>query len=341
MAVRRIKGRWVIEFMQAGHRVFKRLPEEASRQDALDYETKLRREIFDQATLGKRPEIGLEYAIREWLREVNSGRKSERASESHANHAIRASEGLSAVGVGFATCANSLKSGVGKTISAATANRRLCILKAVAKYAWRKGWTEENLSARIQLLPENNARNIHLSSGQALALLDAATGASKAFIAWGIYTGMRAGEILALEPADIAGETIRVRDSKTGEPRNIPKVSQLRVFEAAIPFKLHRRTLYAGFESARAAIGMPHLRFHDLRHTTASLMIQAGVHLYTVGEILGHKSAQTTRRYAHLTEGNKREALELAFSPSQLQQAPENARQPFDPVAVSDHSPKA
>lgn len=58
---------------------------------------------------------------------------------------------------------------------------------------------------------------------------------------------------------------------------------------------------------------MDHITYHDLRHTTASLMIQAGVSLYTVGEILGHKSVQTTKRYAHLAEGNKREALNKAF----------------------------
>jgi integrase len=313
MAVRKVGGRWIVEFMQAGHRVFKRLPSEASRQDALDYETKLRREIFDQATLGKRPEISLEYAIDRWIEECVIGRKAELATTSHARNVkgrIGRQNGRESVG-DAQRLADSIRAD--SATSEATRNRRLCILKAVAKFSWRKGWTEENLSARIQLLPENNARNVYLSVEQASALLDAAKGEAQAFIAWGLYTGMRAGEILALRPTDCAGETIRVRDSKTGEPRNIPKVSALREYEEAIPFRLHRRTLYTGFEAARAAIGMPSLRFHDLRHTTASLMIQAGVHINTVGEILGHKSVQTTRRYAHLAEGNKRKALQSAF----------------------------
>lgn len=58
MAVRKVNGRWLVEFMQGGHRVFKRLPENATRADATQYEAKLRREIFDQATLGKRRTIG-------------------------------------------------------------------------------------------------------------------------------------------------------------------------------------------------------------------------------------------------------------------------------------------
>jgi integrase len=313
MAVRKVGGRWIVEFMQAGHRVFKRLPGEASRQDALDYETKLRREIFDQATLGKRPEIGLEYAIREWLREVNSGRKSERASESHANHAIRASEGLSAVGVGFAACANSLKSGVGKTISAATANRRLCILKAVAKYAWRKGWTEENLSARIQTLPENNARHFYLTAEQVNAVIDATPERSRCFVGLGVYTGIRQGQIVALKPEDVIAGAIRLPDSKGGQPLMVPVVEAAKPYLAGIPFTLNRTTHYRDFKKALVSIGMGHMTYHDLRHTTASLMIQAGADLYTVGEILGHKCVQTTKRYAHLAEGNKRKALQSAF----------------------------
>lgn len=51
------------------------------------------------------------------------------------------------------------------------------------------------------------------------------------------------------------------------------------------------------------------LRFHDLRHTAASLMINAGVDLYVVGQILGHSSAQTTKRYAHLVLDRQRDAI--------------------------------
>ena len=51
-------------------------------------------------------------------------------------------------------------------------------------------------------------------------------------------------------------------------------------------------------------------RFHDLRHTAASHLAMAGVPLRTVGEILGHKTAAMTVRYAHLTPEHTRKAVE-------------------------------
>jgi len=50
---------------------------------------------------------------------------------------------------------------------------------------------------------------------------------------------------------------------------------------------------------ARDACGLPGVRLHDLRHSAASAMVDAGIDLGTVGAVLGHKSAATTKRYAH------------------------------------------
>ncbi|MGH9897133.1 MAG: tyrosine-type recombinase/integrase, partial [bacterium] len=54
------------------------------------------------------------------------------------------------------------------------------------------------------------------------------------------------------------------------------------------------------FERARIAAGLPHVRFHDLRHSYASWLVQAGADLRIVKELLGHTTMQVTDRYAHL-----------------------------------------
>jgi site-specific recombinase XerD len=48
-------------------------------------------------------------------------------------------------------------------------------------------------------------------------------------------------------------------------------------------------------------VGLEHVTFHDLRHSAASEMVNAGIDLYTVGRVLGHRSPKSTARYAHLT----------------------------------------
>jgi integrase len=55
--------------------------------------------------------------------------------------------------------------------------------------------------------------------------------------------------------------------------------------------------------------GVSDLRIHDLRHTFASYALSGGQTLGTVGQLLGHRSAQTTTRYAHLVDDAARAAV--------------------------------
>ena len=56
--------------------------------------------------------------------------------------------------------------------------------------------------------------------------------------------------------------------------------------------------------------GIVSFRFHDLRHTFASHLVMAGASPKTVEVLLGHPSLVMTLRYAHLSEGHEKEAVE-------------------------------
>jgi len=53
---------------------------------------------------------------------------------------------------------------------------------------------------------------------------------------------------------------------------------------------------------ARNAAGLSDVRIHDLRHSFASFLVNAGRTLYEVQHLLGHTQIKTTQRYSHLTQ---------------------------------------
>ena len=68
-------------------------------------------------------------------------------------------------------------------------------------------------------------------------------------------------------------------------------------------------TLTHSFSKVLREAGLPHLRFHDLRHSFASFMLGAGVNIKVISEMLGHASvAFTMDTYAHLMPGMQESA---------------------------------
>ena len=68
-----------------------------------------------------------------------------------------------------------------------------------------------------------------------------------------------------------------------------------------------RRSFYPLLER----VGLPHIRFHDLRHTAATLLLGQNVNVKVVSEMLGHSQiAITLDLYSHVTPGMQRQAVE-------------------------------
>ena len=72
-----------------------------------------------------------------------------------------------------------------------------------------------------------------------------------------------------------------------------------------------RNRLTHDWRAIRATAGLCDFRFHDIRHSVASWLISANLNLDVVGQVLGHKKAQTSRRYAHLHDAARRAAAEI------------------------------
>lgn len=126
-------------------------------------------------------------------------------------------------------------------------------------------------------------------------------------------TGCRLREILHLrwEEVDFEHGLLHLPDSKTGRKtiylsdvaveilRGIPNAGEY-VIAGSQPDK-PRSDLKRPWQRITAHAGLENLRIHDLRHTFASLAVAKNMSLYMVGKMLGHKSPDTTARYAHLS----------------------------------------
>jgi integrase len=113
-----------------------------------------------------------------------------------------------------------------------------------------------------------------------------------------------------LKEDSIRGENIYLGLTKNGKPILLPIVPKFKVaLDAWIKAdKPDARTMHKYFKQGAKAIGKPGLRPHDLRHTTASLIINAGYGLEKVAEVL-NCTIQNAQRYAHLNLENKKNTL--------------------------------
>ena len=69
--------------------------------------------------------------------------------------------------------------------------------------------------------------------------------------------------------------------------------------------------VYQGLNAALKRAGIENFRFHDLRHTFASHLAMRGATMREIQELLGHKNIKMTNRYAHLSQENKKKAVNL------------------------------
>jgi integrase len=156
-----------------------------------------------------------------------------------------------------------------------------------------------------------------------------------------ITSGMRMGEILGLHWPDIrldegnlsVNHTIQLYrgkpvlgEPKTSSSRRTIALSELAVsaleqiegreglvFQTRNGTPINPRNLYRDFQKELKKAGLPRIRFHDLRHTFATLMltVDGGVHPKIVQEMLGHSSISLTLdTYSHILPDIQRDATE-------------------------------
>src|ERR687897_1111956 len=194
-----------------------------------------------------------------------------------------------------------------------------------------------NVATNIKL-PKMRKKEIHpLNPDQAKAFLEAARGDRyEALYVLAIHYGLRRGELLGLKWSDLQGSTLQGRrtmsetrigrieeETKNGKGRRIElsekaldalrnhRRQQVRVKDSEYIFPSTTGTptnssnlMYRSFKPTLKRAGLPQIRFHDLRHTCATIRFMKGQHPKRVQELLGHASiAMTLDIYSHVIPG--------------------------------------
>ena len=206
-------------------------------------------------------------------------------------------------------------------VSESTINRELALLKTIFNKAVEWGKIDTNRLIKVKKFKEKQKPMKILKDEEAIRLIDFALPHLKPVLIVVLNTGMRKGEILSLkwENIDFKNGLIFVKDSKSADRevpinylvfetlKELPRIAEFIFYNPKT--NSHIKDVKNSFRTARNNAKIKGLIFHDLRHTAASRMIQAGVDLVTVSRILGHSSIQMTTRYIHPTTEIMRNAV--------------------------------
>lgn len=216
----------------------------------------------------------------------------------------------------------------------ATINRELANLKKAFNLALREWeWCHQNPVTRVSMEKENNKRDRWLSEEEESRLLTACAPWLHDLVTFALHTGMRMGEILELtwRGVDFTRRTVTVMRSKNGERRTIPvnetvlrvlkEKARVRSLASDLVFcskaftPMESGHLRRSFRLSLSKAKIEEFHFHDLRHTFATRLVQAGIDLYKVQQLLGHKSPIMTQRYAHHYPESLRDGVEILDRP--------------------------
>lgn len=206
-------------------------------------------------------------------------------------------------------------------LSGGTINRNLAALSKIIRTAHESGRVEKMPKFRRQKEGQHRLRWLTVEE------VDKALECAKTFypmlhdsIVISVDTGIRRGELLRLEPRDVVNNNLMVWVTKNEQPRSIPLTKRsievlTRLCHGLSPtaklFPQHE-WIRSPWEHVKDLAGLgDDVVWHTLRHTFASRLVQRGVPIQVVKELMGHKTIAMTMRYAKLCPTNHQDAISV------------------------------
>lgn len=226
---------------------------------------------------------------------------------------------------------NELRKLQAKGLANATLNRYKAAIGSLYKYLDKEHDISHNPTKDIPQFTEDNARTRFLSDDEVSRLLEATKQSNwlqlHLLVLMALTTGARRGELTGLtwQNIDLGKRTAHLKDTKNKEQRvlTLPHnlVEELMKFRRSTGYvflhpdsDVHKIGNFDCYWRASLKLaGISDFRFHDLRHTCASMLAMKGASVLEIAEVLGHKSITMTQRYAHLCTNHKAKLTDRVF----------------------------
>lgn len=213
-----------------------------------------------------------------------------------------------------------------------TVNRYLEVISKMFNIAIRNDWTKKNpieQDVKFSLKNDNNFRCLSLKEQN--KLLEVVKGTYlEGIIIFALNTGLRKADILSLMWEDIKSYNDKVMHLYIGKSNkciDMPCTKMLYDFLERTPIedrhgaifinpltKRQVKEIKRAWKTAKRKAGIENFRFHDIRHTVATRLVNAGVPLPTVQKVMTHSDITTTMRYVHTPSEEMYKAMEVLNS---------------------------
>lgn len=216
----------------------------------------------------------------------------------------------------------------GRGNSASTMAREINSINAALAYGRDHG-LEVPETLRLKRPAVDDARSRWLTAEERDRLIDACDGEIQGLVTFLFFTGARLGEAFELTWQNVGDGavhlTTRKGKSKARRVRSVPLAERAAlavgvrpagaksddfVFPAPKGGRWLRQHFYPHWQRACEQAGIEDFRPHDCRHTFASLLVQRGVGLRQVADLLGHSSLGMVMRYSHLAPTQLQDAVD-------------------------------
>lgn len=214
-------------------------------------------------------------------------------------------------------------------LSGASADHHIKLLRRMLNLAVEWGMLKMSPLNAYKLLDEPNMIEHYLDQDQLQRLVTVLKTDSNRPVCllclFALSTGCRLGEAMSVQWKNVDRENrvwrIPAANSKSGKLRSVPLSDAALAVLDEIDTEGKYEFVFTNLETGtryvhtthtwhrlRLKAGLPWLRFHDLRHTFASMLVNAGRSLYEVQQVLGHADGRVTQRYAHLSSKTLQDA---------------------------------